>query len=151
MKKQQYIFTFVIFFIYLVAVFYVTIFSKHPYISESGEYRYNLNLNFIEFLIHNQFESLTFKLKNIGGNFVMFIPLGFLVPILINKSLHNIRMSKIWITTFIGALLSLVIELIQLFTYYGIFDINDIVLNVLGTTGGFLLLYSCKLATSARS
>lgn len=81
--------------------------------------------------------SSTIIIQNILGNILAFSPLGFLLPLLSNK--YN-KVKKIFV---VGLITSLTIELIQLFFYLGSSDIDDIILNVLGTIIGF---YVFKLA-----
>lgn len=65
-------------------------------------------------------------MTNIGGNILLFSPLGFLVPIIVPK----IRGARQTATIAFGVSLSL--ELIQLLTGLGGFDVDDLLLNVLG-------------------
>lgn len=66
-------------------------------------------------------------LKNIVGNSIMLIPLSFLLMIK-NKKYNNIlKQSAITLPIIVS------IELLQAFTHTGIFDIDDIILNYLGT------------------
>ncbi|OJD67179.1 VanZ family protein [Bacillus sp. NH11B] len=70
-------------------------------------------------------------LMNTFGNVIIFIPFGFLLPLLF-KQINNVKMaSKIFIK-FI-----LLIESLQLLTFSGIFDIDDIILNMLGALIGY--------------
>ena len=70
---------------------------------------------------------------NLGGNIIMFIPLGFLLP----KVFPNLSsLPRVLLTT--GVIITAV-ELIQLFTLVGSCDIDDLILNVLGATIGFIL------------
>jgi glycopeptide antibiotics resistance protein len=74
---------------------------------------------------------------NLAGNVIMFVPLGFLVPCIWQK------MGKFgW--HLLTMVLSIVgIELIQLFTLLGTCDVDDLLLNLVGTTMGFLLWKLC--------
>lgn len=72
-----------------------------------------------------------------GLNVLLFMPLGFLLPHLWEK------FSKIRITTLHGMLFSLVIELGQLFTFRAT-DIDDLILNTLGTALGAILFTLAK-------
>lgn len=65
-------------------------------------------------------------------NFVLFIPLGFFIPMLYRGMNH---LAEIAIS---GFLLSLVIELIQMFGH-GTFDLLNLILHTLGSLSGFLL------------
>ena len=67
-----------------------------------------------------------FSFYNLMGNIALFIPMGFLLPILFKK----LRVFKkcVWISFII----LLCIEILQLFTMRGSFDVDDIILNMLG-------------------
>lgn len=84
-------------------------------------------------------------LKNIGGNILLFMPLGFLLPILYEK--FN-SFKKILLLGFFG---SLCVELTQLLIgsifplTLKIADIDDLILNTLGCILGYLIYkFSCK-------
>ena len=83
--------------------------------------------------------SAMIALKNIGGNILLLMPLGFGVPI-IWKKYNYLKKSII-----IGILATVSIELIQLLMsipigyQYKIFDIDDIILNTIGFTIGFII------------
>lgn len=70
-------------------------------------------------------------LINLGGNIVMFVPLGFFVPSRW-ESLHSFRKSML-----ACALMILAVELAQLFTLCGRGDIDDFLLNMLGAALGY--------------
>ena len=67
---------------------------------------------------------------NLAGNVVMFIPLGFFLPFL------NIRCTKFPVLILYSVLIILIIELIQLFTLTGSFDVDDLILNTIGSAIG---------------
>ena len=69
-------------------------------------------------------------ISNLFGNIAIFMPFGFLVPILGRKK------RKFWFTALASFELSLSVECIQLITKTGCFDVDDIFLN---TIGGFLV------------
>jgi glycopeptide antibiotics resistance protein len=77
-------------------------------------------------------------LKQIGGNIVLFIPLGVALPILFPA----IKKGKVIV---IGFVISLSIELIQLMAgfflgyNYRSFDVDDLMTNTLGTVIGLLV------------
>ena len=76
-----------------------------------------------------------FSRSNILGmalNAVMFAPLGFLLPAYYERYRHWGR------TLAAGFLTSLAVELIQLFTFRAT-DVDDLMMNTLGTLAGFLL------------
>ena len=76
-----------------------------------------------------------FSARNIEGmilNAIMFAPLGFLLPAYFERYRHWGR------TLAAGFLTSLTVELIQLFTLRAT-DVDDLIMNTLGTVIGFLL------------
>lgn len=68
---------------------------------------------------------------NLGGNIIMFVPLGFLLPRVFPK-----RASLPRVLLITAAIISAV-ELLQLFTLVGSCDIDDLILNVLGAAMGY--------------
>ena len=70
---------------------------------------------------------------NLAGNVVMFVPLGALLPA------ANGKLRKFFRTFFACAGLILVVEVLQLFTLLGSFDVDDIILNLSGMLVGFIL------------
>ncbi|WP_449621758.1 VanZ family protein [Robertmurraya sp. Marseille-Q9965] len=76
--------------------------------------------------------------RNVGGNILLFMPLGFLAPFLWNKakSLKGI--------TILGLAFSVTIELLQLLEdlvggWGRITDVDDVICNVLGVVMGYLI------------
>ncbi len=66
-------------------------------------------------------------------NIIFFLPVGLFLPILWT------RFKKFLPTVFYGFLFSLFIECSQLFTLYRVSDVNDLVMNTLGTIGGWVI------------
>lgn len=72
-------------------------------------------------------------LKNILGNIVLFLPFGFFLPALFSKCANFKKFFLITLLTLF------IVELLQFLTMLGAFDINDIVLNLIGAIVGFLI------------
>lgn len=68
---------------------------------------------------------------NLGGNVLMFIPLGFFLPRVFPKIKG---LSALLLTT---AAVIISVELIQLLTLLGSCDIDDLLLNLLGAAVGY--------------
>ncbi|WP_291573818.1 VanZ family protein [Clostridium sp. UBA4548] len=83
--------------------------------------------------------------ENILGNIFAFSPLGFLLPLLFKKFY---RLKSIFLTSFA---ISLFIEIIQLVFYLGSTDIDDLILNTLGSLIGFGVLCLLKKITQRKS
>ena len=77
---------------------------------------------------------------NVGGNILLFIPFGLFLPLKFNK------IDRLLIATLIGLSVSIMIECIQLTMPNRTTDINDVILNTLGTYIGFRLFSKFKLA-----
>ena len=80
-------------------------------------------------------------------NCLLFVPFGFLVPIIWKYN------RNIWRVTLMGFISSVLIELTQIITKRGYFEIDDIILNTLGTIIGyfiFSILYDGFLADRKR-
>lgn len=94
-----------------------------------------INYNLIPFRsISIQIEHITqwWALKNLLGNIIPFIPFGFLLPLAYKKSNSMIKVLSI------GSVSVLLIEIFQFFTKLGSFDIDDIMLNIIGIICGYL-------------
>ena len=71
--------------------------------------------------------------QNLFGNILAFIPFGYLLPLCFEKC-------KSWWRVLLWSLvLVLGIEFFQLFSAFGAFDVDDILLNTLGTMAGYLV------------
>lgn len=77
---------------------------------------------------------------NLAGNVLLFIPAGFLLPMLFKKQ------RNFFLFFFTCASAMLCVELIQLLTLLGSFDVDDLILNLSGMTlGYFVYLLSHRL------
>ena len=82
--------------------------------------------------------------KNLIGNIVVFIPIGFLVPLFLKRN-------RIWHVAIVGIVVSVFIEILQSLLAVGRADIDDIILNTIGLLIGFgiyKLIYSVALKNS---
>ena len=80
-------------------------------------------------------KNLRFFLQ-VGLNAVLFLPFGFLLPVLWRKC-------RTWKTTVAaGFLTSLGIEILQLFCYRAT-DVDDLIMNTLGTFLGYIIAWAC--------
>ena len=70
---------------------------------------------------------------NLTGNLFLFIPAGWLFPRLWKKMRNYFR--------FFALCFGLIffVEVVQLFTLLGSFDVDDVILNLLGMTVGFVV------------
>ena len=79
----------------------------------------------------HQPEQLRHAVINLGGNVAMFVPLGFFVPCIWEK------LGKLGWHFLCMVLIILVVELLQLATGLGTCDVDDLLLNWVGTALGF--------------
>ena len=66
-------------------------------------------------------------------NIVLFIPLGIFLP------LYWEKFNSMKQTLLVGAAMSVIIEILQIFTFRAT-DINDVIMNTLGTAIGYLIV-----------
>jgi glycopeptide antibiotics resistance protein len=78
--------------------------------------------------------SIRSVLVNVGGHLALFAPLGFFLPRL------RSWFQNIWIFIFSVLMLVLLIEVLQLLSMSGAFDVDDVLLNTLGACLGFIFL-----------
>ncbi len=75
---------------------------------------------------------------NLAGNVVMFIPLGFFIPCVFSK------FSRFGYCMLFSAICITAVELIQLFTLLGSCDIDDLILNMIGSAVGYGIYFIVK-------
>ncbi len=112
---------YLIFIVYILCLFHVVTFQ---------DINYGVS-NFVPFkeIFRYNFGSPKF-MKNIMGNIMLFIPYGFLAS-------YFIRNKKCSVIVILTVIVSLTIETVQY--YIGrVFDIDDIILNLVGGIVGFL-------------
>ncbi len=72
------------------------------------------------------------KFINVFGNMALFVPFGFLLPLVFN------RMKKFRYTFLVSFFLSCFFEIVQLLTHTGFCDVDDVLLNAVGGAVGYL-------------
>lgn len=141
-KKENKLRTWVCFIAYLLALGYVVFISSGFGRVDHEEYRYNLTL-FQEigryYGVGIRTGNWTLFRFNVIGNVLVFIPLGIFLPKLF------LRLSKVLPVTVLSLELSLIIEVTQLVTRIGSFDVDDLFLNTIGGILGYLIY---KVVTS---
>jgi glycopeptide antibiotics resistance protein len=79
-------------------------------------------------------EDLPTGIQNLGGNIILFIPVGFIFAAFLNDR----RLSSLLLYTL---LISAAFEFVQLFTGYGTCDVDDLLLNTIGGFIGYALYF----------
>ena len=132
-------FAILLFLIYFAVIFYFLFFSEKMGRTYSERtYHYNL-IPFLEinrFIAHREVLGMKAVLLNILGNIAAFMPFGFFLPIFSNRCRYFLN------TVFYTFELSLLVELIQLVTKVGSFDVDDLLLNTIGGALGFLVYHT---------
>lgn len=77
--------------------------------------------------------NLNIPIKNLVGNLILFLPMGIYLPYFI-KNLSSIKSYSIAIVIILFA-----VEVIQVTTRRGSFDVDDFILNMLGALIGFAI------------
>ena len=143
-ERKSILFKRTIFFIYLLIVIKLIIF-KYPYeqlkaIADSWEKGVILEgldtANFTLFKTIRMYIKYSYKLnsfENLIGNIVVFVPYGFLFPYVLKKG-RNFFVMLLNAFLFVTG-----IEIFQLFSAFGAFDVDDILLNCVGAVIGYLL------------
>ena len=134
----------IVFYIYIAIVIKVIIF-KYPWEDlkaimdtwEKGVILEGLDTaNFTLFKTIKMYIDYSYKLnsfENLVGNVVVFVPFGFLLPYIQEKS------RKLQVLLLNAFLFVLGIEVFQLFSAFGAFDVDDILLNCFGAVLGWIL------------
>ena len=131
-----------LFVLYVLLLIYFLFFSEgYGRVAEVQQaYRYNL-VPFVEirrFWIYRKQLGTFAVFSNIFGNVIGFLPFGFILPVIFR------RMNSGFLICISGFLLSLTVEVIQLITKVGCFDVDDMILNTLGAVFGYVLFRICN-------
>lgn len=134
-RKVLHISAWILFGIYLVMLCYFLFFAESMgrTFAERG-YHYNL-VPFKEisrFLKYRSTLGTMAVFLNLAGNVIAFLPYGMFLPLLTR------RCRNFWYVLLLSFDFSLLVELIQLITKTGIFDVDDILLNTIGGAIGYL-------------
>ena len=131
-----------LFVLYILLLVYFLFFSEEygRIATEERMYRYNL-IPFVEirrFWVYRKQLGVLAVFTNIFGNVIGFIPYGFILTVIA----HKCRSGFFIILS--GFSLSLVVEVVQLVTKVGCFDVDDLILNTLGAAIGYGMFAVCN-------
>ncbi|MDO4296065.1 MAG: VanZ family protein [bacterium] len=101
---------------------------------EEATYSYNLILfqEIRRFWVYRKQLGFFAVFVNLVGNVLWFCPFGFILPVISRRG------ERAYVTILLGAGFSLGIELVQLVTKVGSFDVDDILLNTVGVILGYI-------------
>ena len=136
--KKERIISITIFVIYIIALGYFLFFAESMGRTTRGdEYHYNLQPLFEIKRIWRSSDILGMKyvILNFAGNVIAFIPFGYLLPKMVKKK------PRLFHTVLFSFEFSLLVELTQLISRTGSFDVDDLILNTFGGLIGYILYY----------
>lgn len=94
------------------------------------------NANFTFFKTIKMYIDYAYMLNsfdNLVGNVAIFIPFGFFLPMVFSNA------KKLWVSLLNAFLMTFAIEGFQLLTGLGVFDVDDILLNMIGAFTGYAI------------
>ena len=145
-RKILRIITWILFIVYLILLCYFLFFAEimgRTYTGRNYHY-YLVPLKEIgRFIKYRESLGVVAVMANLIGNVVAFIPYGMLVPTLSHKC------RQFGYVVLLSFDFSLVIELIQLVSKVGSFDVDDLILNTIGGALGFVCFLFAKLLLKA--
>lgn len=141
-KKKIRIIGWILFIIYILLLIYFLFLSEEYGRKDFAQrdYQYNLVLfqEIRRFCVYRERVGYLAAFLNLAGNVIGFLPFGFILPV-IGK-----RMKNGFLVTVCGFCLSLFVESMQLIFKVGSFDVDDLLLNTLGTVLGYLAFLICN-------
>ena len=130
----------VLFVLYILFIFYFLLLSD--WYGRSGEmqdYHYNLELfrEIKRFWTYRDQLGMKAVVYNLLGNVLIFVPFGFFMPM-------ASKYRSFFMTACYGFGLSLLVEIFQLITKVGSFDVDDLFLNTVGGIKGYIIFALCN-------
>lgn len=129
-----------LFLTYMLMLFYFLFFAESYGRTGAEEYRYNL-MPFQEirrYLLYPDILGASAVVTNLIGNVIGFLPFGAILPVL------NRNTRSFWKILLLSFEFSALIEVTQLITRVGSFDVDDIILNTIGGVLGYLIFAVCN-------
>ena len=130
----------VLFVLYVVFLVYFLFLSEwYGRTGTAEDYRYNLELfkEIRRFITYREQLGMFAVFANLFGNILIFVPYGFFISM-------ASRSRGFFKTLFFSMGLSLCVEVTQLFTRVGSFDVDDILLNTIGGVIGYIVFLMCN-------
>ncbi|MCL6443858.1 MAG: VanZ family protein [Alicyclobacillus sp.] len=134
-KRNAFLYS--VFFVYLLVIVKITLFPiPHPILGGS----HTLQTNLIPFRTIRStlaMGSVFHDFYDLGGNILLFVPFGFLLPLIFKNQ------NRLVSVVFLGFCATLTVESAQFMISYVIgysyrhFDVDDLILNTLGTMMGY--------------
>lgn len=108
---------------------------RHYSIKQGWEKANTKPFSTIELFYNSRYLNAEYKQNNLIGNFIGFLPIGILLPLLIPFFRNGFRV------LLAGILISFGFEMLQLMFNLGVFDVDDIILNAAGCFAGFIICW----------
>lgn len=141
-KKRKYrILGKILFVLYIMFVFYFLLISEvYGRAGEMQEYHYNLVLfkEISRFWNYREQLGMFATVSNLLGNILIFLPFGFFMPMASKRR-------RFFRTSFYCLVLSLIVEISQLYLKVGCFDVDDLFLNTIGGMLGYITFTVCNM------
>lgn len=132
-----------VFFLYCVTAVAILLLGRTPdtalsvrdyFVLKANPVPFRTMCRYVSFLLaRRDFYSFSLFISNVGGNLLLFLPMGFLLPVLFSEMRICGRCFAALALTVLSA------ELLQGFLRVGIPDADDLLLNLAGGRIGFLL------------
>lgn len=125
----------VLFVLYIIFLIYFLCFAEwYGRVGTATEYRYNLELfkEIKRFWEYREELGVFAVMTNLFGNILIFVPYGFFVAMASERG-------RFWKSIIYSFGLCLGVEIFQLLTKVGSFDVDDILLNTIGGFLGYLV------------
>ncbi|MFB4162029.1 VanZ family protein [Geomicrobium sp. JSM 1781026] len=132
----------VLFTLYMSALVYVTFFAWNHGASLGPEGPGGRNYNLTP--VRSIYRIAVFSpewvapVRILIGNIIMFMPLGFFLPLLFRQVRTILRI------VLVGLFVSLWIEVMQFLLTYRVADVDDLILNVIGAFSGGVLYFAMR-------
>lgn len=139
-KKRIRVLGKVLFVLYILFIFYFLLLSDwYGRSGEMREYHYNLVLfkEIKRFWTYRAQLGMRAVVHNLLGNMAVFVPFGFFMPM-------ASKYRSFLTTAFYGFGISFCVEVFQLITKVGSFDVDDLLLNTIGGILGYILFVICN-------
>lgn len=138
-----------LFLVYMVCLVYFLFFAEEYGRVSSMAYSYNIEpfREIRRFWAYREILGFRAVFLNLAGNVIGFIPFGALLPIMAKGA------RKAWRITLLGLEVSALVEVSQLIFRVGCFDVDDMILNTLGSLLGYAVFWAvsrCYLKLEAR-
>ena len=125
----------------LLCCWFILVFALTS-LSRGANFDGSVNIDFLSGYISAWNHWSISELQLILFNMLMFTPLGFLLPMVWEKA------EKLWVTFAVSFCLTAAIELFQFITGTGIFELDDLLHNVIGSVFGYFCIMA--ILTSMR-